>query len=123
MPYKDSERKKEWERLHRPQRLARRRELRRIGAAQQAARPEGSTARPQSGAGFPVPPATGGDLAAYNPKLGIAAGGATLAIAGISKKGWRWWKVGLVLLAAAVAVALFLYLYIQAVESQLDMEG
>jgi hypothetical protein len=34
MPYKDLERKKEWERLHRPQRLARRRELR-IEAAQQ----------------------------------------------------------------------------------------
>jgi hypothetical protein len=32
MPYKDLERKKEWEHLHRPQRLARRRELRRIEA-------------------------------------------------------------------------------------------
>jgi hypothetical protein len=28
MPYKDPERKKEWERLHRPERLARRREQR-----------------------------------------------------------------------------------------------
>ena len=122
MSYKDPEAKKEWERLHRPQRLARRRELRSIAAAQQAARPEVSSARPQSRAGFPVPPATGGGLAAYNPKLGIAAGGATLAIDAISKKGWRWWKVGLVLLAAAVAVALFVYLYIQAVESRLETE-
>jgi len=40
MPYKDVERKKEWERLHRPERLARRRELRRIEAEQQAARPD-----------------------------------------------------------------------------------
>jgi hypothetical protein len=38
MPYKDPEWKKEWERLHRPQRLARRRELRRIEVTQQAAR-------------------------------------------------------------------------------------
>ncbi len=28
MPYKDPQAKREWERLHRPQRLARRRELR-----------------------------------------------------------------------------------------------
>ena len=121
MPYKDSERKKEWERLHRPQRLARRRELRRIAAAQKAVRPEVSSARPQSGAVFPVPPVTGGGLAAYNPTLGMAAGGATLAISGIFKKGWRWWIVGLALLAAA-AVALFLYLYIKAVESQSETE-
>ena len=40
MPYKDIERKKEWERLHRPERLARRRELRRINAAQEEAQPE-----------------------------------------------------------------------------------
>ena len=122
MPYKDLEHKKEWERLHRPQRLARRRELRRIAAAQKAVRPELSSARPQSGAGFPVSPVTGARLAAYNPTLGVAAGGATLAIAGIFKKGWRWWIVGLVLLAAAVAVALFVYLYIQAVESQSETQ-
>ena len=48
-----------------------------------------------------------------------------MAIAGICKKGWRWWKVGRAVLAVAVAVAvaLFVYLYIQAVESQLDIEG
>ena len=40
MPYKDPARKKEWERLHSTQRLARRRELRRIAAAQQATRPK-----------------------------------------------------------------------------------
>ena len=38
MPYKDPERKKEWERLHRPERLARRRELRRTEATQPATR-------------------------------------------------------------------------------------
>jgi hypothetical protein len=43
MPYKDPARKMEWERLHRPQRLARRRELRRIAAPQHATRPEATT--------------------------------------------------------------------------------
>ena len=121
MSYKDPEAKKEWERLHRPQRLARRRELRRIAAAPQAARPEGSSARPQSGAGFPAPPVTGVGLAAYNPKLGIAAGGATLAIAGIVKNSWRWWKVGLAVLAVAMAVFFYLY-YQREVESQWETE-
>jgi hypothetical protein len=35
----------------------------------------------------------------------MAAGGTTLAIAAIFKKGWRWWVVGIVILA----VALFFY--------------
>jgi len=70
MPYKDLELKKEWERLHRPQRLARRQELRRLEAAQPAsARNEPSTQ--QSGVGFLVPLLAGGALAAYSPKLGM----------------------------------------------------
>lgn len=104
MPYKDLERKKEWERLHRPERLARRRELRRIAAAQWAARPE-ATGAEQSVGWFLVPLVAGGALAAYNPQLGMAAGGGTLAIAAIFKKDWRWWVVGIVILA----VALFFY--------------
>jgi hypothetical protein len=32
----------------------------------------------------------------------MVAGGATLTIAVISKKGWRWWIVGIVILAVAV---------------------
>ena len=99
------------------------RELRRIAAAHKGVRPEVSSARPQTGAVLPVPPVTGVGLAAYNPKLGMSAGGVTLAIAGIFKKGWRWWIVGLVLVAAAVAVALFFYLYIhKAVESHSETE-
>ncbi len=39
MQYKDPERKKEWERLHRPQRLARRRELRRNETVERPTRP------------------------------------------------------------------------------------
>jgi hypothetical protein len=104
MPYKDLERKKEWERLHRPERLARRRELRRIEAEQQAARPEVPSTQP-GGLGFLIPIVAGGALAAYDPRLGMGAGGLTLAIAAIYKKGWTWWIVGIVILA----VALFFY--------------
>ena len=115
MPYRDLERKKEWERLHRPQRLARRRELRRIAAAQHAARPEVSrvgpelpSARPYKGPGVPPHLATGGALAAYDPKVGIAAGGATLAIFAIFKKRWIWWVLGVL-----TALAIFLYWYVR----------
>ena len=104
MAYKDLERKKEWERLHRPQRLARRRELRRIEVAQQAARPEVPSTQ-HGGYGFLIPIVAGGALASYDPKLGMGAGGLTMAIAAIYKKGWRWWVVGIVILA----VALFFY--------------
>src|SRR6266481_9090727 len=88
MPYKDLERKKEWERLHRSERLARRRELRRITAAQQVARPD-ATGTEHSIAGLMIPMVAGGALAAYSPKLGMAAGGTTLGIAATFKKDWR----------------------------------
>ena len=108
MPYKDSGRKKEWERLHRPERLARRRELRRLTAEQSASRPETPSVQ-DGGLGFLIPIVAGGALAAYDPKLGIGAGGLTLGIAAIYKKGWRWWVVGIVILV----VALFFYSYKQ----------
>jgi hypothetical protein len=104
MPYKDLERKTEWERLHRSERLARRRELRRIGAAQRATRSDATTTQ-HDVAGFLIPLAAGGALAAYNPKLGMAAGGGTLVVAAIFKKGWAWWVLGAVILA----LALFFY--------------
>ena len=104
MPYKDLERKKECERLHRPERLARRRELRRIAAVHQPTRPDATGTEPNL-AGVLIPLVAGGALAAYNPKLGMAAGGGTVAIAAIYKKSWRWWVVGIVILA----VALFFY--------------
>jgi hypothetical protein len=40
----------------------------------------------------------GGALAAYNPKLGMGAGGLTLVAAAIWKKNWVWWFVGCVVL-------------------------
>ena len=104
MPYKDLERKKEWERLHRPERLARRRELRRIAAPQPTTRPN-ATGSEHNVAGFLIPLVAGGALAAYHPKLGMAAGGGTLVIAAIFKKGWAWWVLG----AVVLVLALFFY--------------
>lgn len=101
MPYKDPERKKEWERLHRPERLARRRELRRAQAAEQTTRPKVIRAA-GGGVGFLIPLIAGGSLAAYSPKLGAIAGGATVAVAAVLRKDWAWWVVGWVTLAIAL---------------------
>ncbi|SRR5260370_42523112 len=95
MPYKDLQRKKEWEQQHRPQRLARRRELRQVERAWKEAHPEAQ----DSGAGFLLPLAAGGALAAYNPKLAIGGGGLTLLLAAVYKKDWSWWIVGILILA------------------------
>jgi len=77
MSYKDLERKKEWERLHRTERLARRRELRHAQAVEQTARPI-AVRKASGGVGFVVPLIAGGALAAWNPKLGMGAGSLTL---------------------------------------------
>ena len=72
MPYKDLQRKQEWELRHRSQRLARRRELRRIEAARKEAQPQVAEVQ-NSGAGILLPLVAGGALAAaYNPKLAVA---------------------------------------------------
>ena len=98
MPYKDLERKKEWEQEHRSHRLARRRELRQIEAARIAAQPE--SLRAQDGSvSILFPLVAGGALAAYNPKLAMAAGGVTLLVSALYKKDWRWWIVGILILA------------------------
>ena len=97
MPYKDAKRKTEWERLHRPQRLARRRELRQIEAARIAAQP-GALAGQDGSASILFPLVAGGALAAYNPKLAMAAGSVTLLVAALYKKDWRWWIVGILIL-------------------------
>lgn len=101
MPYKDPQRKLDWEQRHRAHRAARRRELRRIEAAQQAAQPDPPEAE-ISGASFMLPMIAGGALAAYNPMLAIGAGGLTVLVAATYKKDWRWWLVGIVLLALGV---------------------
>jgi hypothetical protein len=96
MPYRDPEAKKEWERQHRLQRLARRRELRRIETAPEEAQPEAHAVL-DGGTGFLIPLIAGSAVAAYSPKLAMGAGGLTLAIAGIYKKGWSWWVVGILI--------------------------
>ena len=63
MPYKDLRGKTEWKRLHRPQRLARRRELRRIEAARIEAQPE-VVRVPDQGPALLLPVLAGGALAA-----------------------------------------------------------
>jgi hypothetical protein len=84
---KDLERKKEWERQHRAERLARRRELRQIAADQGMTRPVPAN-QESSGGGFLIPMIAGGALAAYNPTLGMGAGGLTLVVAAVLKKNW-----------------------------------
>jgi hypothetical protein len=98
MPYKDPERKKEWERLHRPQRLARRRELRQVGTVPA---PE-ATLPTQDGVSFLLPIIGGLGLAAYQPKLAIGAGGLTLLIAATLKKGSTWWIFGAMVLVLGI---------------------
>lgn len=85
MPYKDLQRKKEWELRHRPARLARRRELRRIQAARKAMQP----------ASFPwILLIAAGALASYSPAASLAAGALTLVIAALGNKRWQWWVLG-----------------------------
>jgi hypothetical protein len=99
MPYKDPLSKREWELQHRSQRLARRRELRRIEADQKAAQP---SADGNSASFLWLPFIAGTALASYNPKPAMGAGGLTLLIAAIYKKGLRWWIVGGIVLTMGV---------------------
>jgi hypothetical protein len=41
-------------------------------------------------------------VASYNPLFAIGAGGLTLLGAAVFKKGWIWWFVGIVALAAGL---------------------
>ena len=103
MPYKDPQRKLEWEQQHRSQRLARRRELRQIEAAWKEAHPEASRVH-GTVASFLLPLAAGGALATYDPKLAMGAGGLTLLVASAYKKDLRWWIAGLLILAAGIFI-------------------
>ena len=60
------------------------------------------TRESSGGVGFLVPFVAGSALAAYNPKLGIGAGGLTLVVAAVWKKTWAWWLVGCVTLLIAL---------------------
>jgi hypothetical protein len=102
MPYKDPQKKLEWERQHRPERLARRRELRQIEATWKAAHPE-APRMPGTASVFLLPLAFGGVLSAYDPKLAISAGVLTLLVAAGFKRDWRWWIVGTIILSVGLA--------------------
>ena len=102
MPYKDRQRKKEWERRHRLQRLIRRRQLRREEAASQPAVPTAPDPGPGGGPDFPWQLLAGGAvLALYNPALAAGAGGLILTVAAFQKKGWQWWVIGTVIVVFA----------------------
>jgi hypothetical protein len=101
MPYKDPRQKQAWERLNRPARLARRRELRRIAAAREQA--ERASVQSHPGAPFQWPVlAAGIALTLYSPPLGLGAGTVTLIVAALTKKSWHWWVVGVVVLVLAL---------------------
>ncbi len=90
MPYKNPEAKREWELKHRAARLARRRELRRIEAAEELQQTVNS-----AGVGIVlVPLLAGSALAARSPKLALGAGGLMLLAATYYRKSWQWWLVG-----------------------------
>jgi hypothetical protein len=102
MPYGDLERKRQWELQHRSQRLARRRELRRIEALRNAAQPSLPHVE-DNGAGVLWLPVVGGvALASFSPKLAIGTGSLTLLFAAVYKKGWIWWIAGVLLLVIGI---------------------
>jgi len=103
MPYKDPARKKEWERLHRPQRLARRRELRQHQVDNMPAPEATLPTHDGVSALLPFVVGLGGlGLAAYQPKLAIGTGGLTLLIAAMLKKGSMWWILGTIVLVLGI---------------------
>jgi hypothetical protein len=101
MPYKDPQRKKEWEQQHRAQRLARRRELRQTQTEVTSTAPE-TTLPTLDGFGVLLPAVAGFGLAAYQPKLAVGAGGLTLVISAIFKKSATWWIIGAIVLVLGI---------------------
>ena len=93
MPYRDPAAKREWELRHRTERLARRRERRRVQATMPPQSPPSTVNFAAAGVLW-LPLLAGGALAAYSPKLALGAGGLTLLAATYYRKGWQWWLVG-----------------------------
>ncbi len=105
MPYKSAGRKAEWERLHRAERLARRRELRRLEVATVA--PGGLPhVGPNPRASFPwLPLAVGAGVSFFKPRWGLAIGGGTILYAVIRGRNWVWYFAGAALIAISIRSA------------------
>jgi len=104
MPYKDPDSKKTWERQHRAERCARRRELHQPRAAAETTQNQARSNNARVPIGYLwLPAIAGGALATYNPPLGVAAGAIAVIVAATQKLDWRWWFPGLL----TIAVALF----------------
>jgi hypothetical protein len=99
MPYNDPEVKRQWELRHRTERLARRRELRRI----QAAEPIKPEVDPGAGV-LLLSLLAGSALAAYSPRVAFGAGSLALLAATYYRKGWQWWLVGAVTVLLALVL-------------------
>lgn len=100
MPYKDPEAKRQWELTHRTERLARRREPRRI----QAAQPTEPKVDPTGVGAVIVPILAAGAVATYSPKLALGVGSLTFFAAAYYRKGWQWWLVGALIVLLAVLI-------------------
>ena len=105
MPYKDPERKKQWEFQHRARRIARRRQLRRIETAQKVEQPPASDTHSEVPGVLWAPMAGSVALALYNPKMATGIGALVLISAAALKRDWRWWLVGV----TALLLGLLLY--------------
>ncbi len=101
MPYKNPVRKAQWERLHRAERLARRRELRRLEVATVA--PGGPRIGPNPRASFLwLPLAVGAGVSFFKPRWGLAIGGGTILYAVIRGRNWAWYFAGAALIAISI---------------------
>ena len=105
MPYKDPERKKQWESQHRARRIARRHQLRRIEIAKKADQAPPPDTQSGFSGGLWAPIAGSVALAIYNPKLATGIGALVLVSAAALKKDWGWWLVGV----TALLLGLLLY--------------
>jgi len=108
VPYRDPARKAEWERLHRAQRLVRRRALRRLEADSAAPRAfsDADLGRLDPNALVPspwLPLALGVGVSFFKPRWGMVLGAGVILIAIAMGLSWVWYFVG----GAFIAVSMW----------------